>query len=192
MADTALSLVRLLSDHRRRLLPLVGLLAINLAVWAGFVYPLSQRVANIEQRDRAADTDLRAAQADFAQVSGALSGKARATEELATFYKDVLPADLTGARRLTHLRLAQMAREANLTFLRSSFEPVTDRDRTLTRLKIEMSLAGSYADMRRFLHALETAPEFVVIDNVELAEGAQSGPLGLTLHLSTYYREQPS
>ena len=52
---------------------------------------------------------------------------------------------------------AQLARESNLTFLRSSFEPVSDRDRTLTRLKIEMSLSGNYADMRRFLHALETA-----------------------------------
>ena len=189
MADAAFSLVRLLQDHQRRLWPLLGLLALNVVVYAGYIYPLSQRVANIEQRDRTADTDLRAAQADYAQVSGALSGKARATEELATFYKDVLPADLTGARRLTHLRLAQLARESNLTFLRSSFEPVSDRDRTLTRLKIEMSLAGNYADMRRFLHALETATEFVVIDNVELADGGTAGPLALTLHLSTYYRE---
>jgi hypothetical protein len=33
-----------------------------------------------------------------------------------------------------------------------------------------MILSGSYAAMRTFIHQLETAPEFVIIDNVSLAE----------------------
>jgi Tfp pilus assembly protein PilO len=53
-------------------------------------------------------------------------------------------------------------------------------------------LSGTYADMRAFIHQLETAPEFVVIDNVELTEGAEGGVLGLTLELSTYYRNAAS
>ena len=76
-------------------------------------------------------------------TAGTLSGKDRAATELASFYKDVLPSDLAGARRLTHLRLAQLARESNLKFLRASFEPVAERNRTLTRLKIEMVLSGT-------------------------------------------------
>jgi hypothetical protein len=43
--------------------------------------------------------------------------------------------------------------------------------------------------MRAFIHALETAPEFVVIDNIELGQGADGGPLSVTLQLSTYYRD---
>jgi hypothetical protein len=43
--------------------------------------------------------------------------------------------------------------------------------------------------MRAFLHELEAAPEFVVIDNIELGQGADGGALGVTLHLSTYYRD---
>ena len=53
-----------------------------------------------------------------------------------------------------------------------------------------MILSGSYADMRTFIHALETAPEFVVIDNVSLAEDdPDADSLVVTLRLSTYYRE---
>jgi Tfp pilus assembly protein PilO len=179
---------RAMSEHRRVVLPLVIALGINVVLFAAGVYPLSQRVANIEQRDRTAEEQLLAAQRDHAQAAGTLSGKDRAATELASFYKDVLPSNLAGARRLTHLRLAQLARESNLKFLRASFEPVAERNRTLTRLKIEMVLSGTYADMRAFIHQLETSPEFVVIDNVELGEGAEGGPLSVTLHLSTYYR----
>jgi Tfp pilus assembly protein PilO len=180
---------RVMREHRRLVVTLVILLGINVAVYATVVYPLSQRVANIEQRDRNAEDQLRSAQREHAEAIGTLTGKDRAAAELATFYTDVLPSDLAGARRLTHLRLAQLARESNLRFLRASFEPVVERDRTLTRLKIEMVLSGSYADMRAFIHRLETSPEFVVIDNVVLGEGGEGGPLSVTVHLSTYYRD---
>jgi hypothetical protein len=55
-----------------------------------------------------------------------------------------------------------------------------------------MVLTGTYSDVRAFIHQLETAPEFVVVDNIELGQGADGGPLGVTLHLSTYYRETAS
>jgi Tfp pilus assembly protein PilO len=180
---------RMVREHRRVVVPLGIALAVNVILYGAVVYPLSQRVANIEQRDRTAEEQLLAAQRDHAQAAGTLTGKDRAAAELATFYKDVLPSDLAGARRLTHLRLAQLARESNLKFIRATFEPVAPRSRTLTQLKIEMSLAGSYADVRAFIHQLESAPEFVVVDNIELGQGADGGPLGVTLHLSTYYRE---
>jgi hypothetical protein len=50
-----------------------------------------------------------------------------------------------------------------------------------------MSLGGNYAGVRGFLHSLETAPQFVVIDNVVLGE-SEGDSLQLTLNLSTYYR----
>jgi Tfp pilus assembly protein PilO len=59
----------------------------------------------------------------------------------------------------------------------------------LTRFQTTVELAGRYSDIRTFIHQLETAPEFVVIDTVELAEeDEESGLLNLTLGLSTYYR----
>lgn len=184
-----MALVRRVSqEHRRTLIALATLLVLNIAVYASAVYPLSQRVANIQERDRLAELALRSARAEYEQASGTLTGKARASTELATFYKDVLPSDLAGARRLTHLRLPQLARESNLRYERSQYQPVEERDSTLQRLKIEMNLSGTWSDIRRFIHQLETAPEFIVIDNVSLAEAAVSeGALTVTLELSTYY-----
>ncbi len=184
---------RIVQEHRRTLIVLGVLAAINVVVYATVVYPLSQRVANSEQRDRDADAALAQARADQAQASGTLTGKARASTELATFYTDVLPATLAGARRLTHLRLPQLAREANLRYDRSAYETIEERGSTLRRLKIEMSLGGSYDAIRTFIYRLETAPEFVVIDNVSLAEDAtEAGTLAVTLQLSTYYRDEAS
>jgi Tfp pilus assembly protein PilO len=183
---------RVLREHRRVVVPLAVALGVNIVVYAVAVYPLSQRVANIQQRDRTAEEQLLAARRDHAQASGTLTGKDRAAAELATFYKDVLPRDLAGARRLTQLRLAQLAREAELKFVRATFEPVNEEKRTLTQLRIEMVLSGTYSDVRAFIHELETAPEFVVVDNIELGQGAESGPLSVTLHLSTYYRDAGS
>lgn len=182
-------LQRVVREHRRIVLPLAIALGVNVIVYGAVVYPLSQRVANIEQRDRTAEEQLLAAQRDHAQATGTLTGKDRAAAELATFYKDVLPSDLAGARRLTHLRLAQLARESNLKFLNATFQPLAPRGGTLTQLKIQMALSGTYGDMRAFIHQLESSPEFVVIDNIELGQGADGGPLGVTLHLSTYYRD---
>ena len=180
---------RVIREHRRVVVPLAIALGVNVVVYVAAVYPLSQRVANIEQRDRTAEEQLLAARRDHAQATGTLTGKDRAAAELATFYKDVLPQDLAGARRLTQLRLAQLARQSKLKFVRATFEPVNEDKRTLTQLRIEMVLSGTYSDVRAFIHELETAPEFVVVDNIELGQGAEGGPLSVTLHLSTYYRE---
>ena len=196
MSDTTHGLPllrRAVAEHRRLVVALTVALAANILVYALVVYPLSQRVANIEQRNQAAAQSLAQARTEHAQANGTLTGKARAATELATFYRDVLPQDLAGARRLTYLRLARLARESNLEYERSQYAPETDDESTLTRLQIQMVLSGTYAEMRDFIYQLETAPEFVVIDNIQLAEGSNgNGSLVVTLDLSTYFREMPS
>ena len=181
---------RVATEHRRILLVLALVCAANVLAYALLVYPLAQRVANVEQRDQAAEQALAEARIEHARASGTLTGKARASAELATFYGDVLPQDLAGARRLTFLRLARLARDSNLQYERASYDPAVERSSALTRLQIEMVLTGAYADMREFMYQLETAPEFVVIDNVQLAEDSnRDGALMVTLDLSTYYRD---
>ncbi len=134
---------RVVTEHRRAVVILAVGLAANVFVYGLFVYPLSQRVANVAERNQLAARALSEARRDHAQATGTLTGKDRAVAELATFYTSVLPQDLPGARRLTHLRLAQLARRSNLRYARVSAEPVAERNSTLTRLKIEMSLSGN-------------------------------------------------
>jgi Tfp pilus assembly protein PilO len=180
---------RAAAEHRRLVIGLAVALLINVALYLFVVAPLSARVANITERDRAAEQALTRARSEHADASGVLTGKSRASAGLTTFYNDVLPRDLAGARRLTYLRLAQLARESELEYRRATYAPVVESGSTLTRLQIQMVLEGTYADMRTFIYQLETSREFVVIDNVQLAEGAEgSGSLVVTLDLSTYYR----
>ena len=180
---------RVVAENRKALIVLGAGLVLNVLIYAFGVYPLSQRVANVTQRNETAARALAAARLENSQAAGALTGKDRAVSELATFYTSVLPQDLAGARRLTHLRLAQLARMHNLRYGRAQSEPVVNKDSKLVQLKTELTLGGSYASVRAFLHSLETAPEFVVIDNVALSEGADAGErVELALLLSTYFR----
>lgn len=190
MSEAGQSLVqRVVAEHRRVVYALAAGIVINVLVFAFLVYPMRSDVANVEQRTRAAEAGLAAAQGEFARADGALSGKDRALKELDTFYGSVLAKDLTGARRLTFARLAQLASKSSLEFERRRYEPVVERGSNLTRLKVSMELLGSYADVRDFIHEIESSPEFVVIDDIGLAEGSQGDPmLRLTLQLSTYFR----
>ena len=120
-----------------------------------------------------------------------LTSKDRADVELRKFYGEVLPDDLAGARRITYARLAQLANDADLRYERRSYEPDANYDGSLQKVKITMVLEGEYRNVRRFIHDLETAPEFVVIEDVALAEGADpNAPLTLTLQLATFFRSE--
>ena len=189
MSDTLLGR-RILREHRRLIVPLAIALLVNVVAYAVVVDPLARRVANIAERDAAAERMLAAAKKEHTDATGTVTGKDRAAQELTRFYKDVLPRDLPAARRLTHTRVPQIAREHNVGFYSSTTSPVTrGQNSTLVRYTTKVELAGRYRDVRSFIHELETAPEFVVIDDVSLSEeDNEDGLLELTLQLSTYYQ----
>ena len=189
MSDAALGR-RVLSEYRRLVVPLAIALVANIVVYAFVVYPLSQRVANIVQRDAAAARTLAAARQEHNDAVGTSTGKDRAARELSRFYKEVLPRDLAAARQLTHKRVPQIAKQFDVEFLSATItaSPRT-RQSSLARFTSKVELAGQYRDVRAFIHELETAPEFVVIDDVSLSEeDVEGGILQLTLQLSTYYQ----
>jgi hypothetical protein len=182
-------LARVLREHRSALLPLTAVLTINLGVLIGVVLPLTQRVASNDTRAVAAQRDEAAARKDFEQAEAFRDGKARATTDLETFYRQVLPSDATAARRITHLKPQQRAREHRVQYERGATEEEAIDDSTLERQTVTMTLSGSWDDIRAFIYTLETSTDFVVIDNVVIQEGtAGSAALSLDLDLSTYYR----
>jgi Tfp pilus assembly protein PilO len=182
---------RIIAEHRRAVIALGVALVLNVLAFLFLVLPLSLQVADVAGRDERAARELLTARQLHNQATGTLTGKDRATTELATFYTSVLPSDVSSARRLVYLRLHQLAREAGLQYLRGSNETVEQKSSTLTRFKTEMELAGPYDSMRSFVHRLETAPEFVVIDDVELSQDDTGDELRVQLELSTYYRTTP-
>jgi len=188
MSDAALGR-RVLRENRRLVVPLSVALLVNILLYAFIVYPLSERVANITQRDAAAEQALAAARTEHLGATGTLTGKDRAAQELARFYKDVLPRDFASARRLTQ-SVPKIAAKFNVEFYSASVSPpVKARESSLVHYSTKLELAGRYRDIRSFIHQLETAPEFIVIDDVSLSEEYdEGGLLEMTLQLSTYYQ----
>ena len=179
---------RILGEKRRVVLPIAIVLAANVAVFAAAVVPLSRRVNSAADRAAVAAGTLGQARARHDAAKALVSGKDRADDELRRFYREVLPADWTAARRITYLRLVQLAREHGLQPERTGFEPQSNTESSLARLLMTMQLTGDYASIRRFIYDLETAADFVVIENVALAQGTEANaPLVLTIEVATYY-----
>ncbi len=179
---------RILREKRAVVLPVAIALAANAIVYAVAVVPLTSGVTRAAARAEAVTAALGEAKARHETAQATVDGKRRADAELKKFYKDVLPADWTTARRLAYTRLEQLARQFSLRPARTGTEPEADRESALARLTVTMVVAGDYRDIREFIYELESSPEFVVIDNVALAQGEETNaPLVLTIEVSTYY-----
>jgi hypothetical protein len=186
-ADVPVS--RVAAEHRRWLVPVGLVLAINVVVLLAVVLPLRGSVQSTAARADASAQALRAALADLKEAESTRDGQAQASADLDRFYAEVLPGDFTTARRITHVKLAQMARSHDVNFQSGGATPESLRGSTLERLHVNYSLNGDWDDIRELIYEIETGSDFIVIDNVQLAEGAQSSsPLSLKLDLSTYYR----
>lgn len=185
-----MTLRRVLAEKRRLIWPLVIVLVANVAVYALVAYPLAQKVAAGEQDADAAATALAGAKHDYANARATVTGKSQADEELAQFYQEVLPPDLSSARRMMYLPLEQLAAQTNLRGARSTQEPTRIRDSSLYKLTGTAVLTGDYRNIRQFIHRLETAPEFIILENVSLAqsENDQARGITVTVQVATYYR----
>jgi hypothetical protein len=184
---------RVFAENRSLVLTLVVALVANIAVYALVVRPRGVKAAGAADRAAAAAGAVRAAELELAAARALVEGKRRADEELNAFYQRVLPADLSAARRMTYASLPALARKTNVRYeqRRSSVEEPNDEAR-LGRLAIRMVLQGEYESLRNFIFQLESAAEFVIIDDVTLTESNTNEPETLTIDLSTYFRLRPN
>jgi hypothetical protein len=180
---------RILVEKRALVIPIALGVLVNLAVYGLVVYPLGVKSAGAADRAAAATLSLMGAERDIAAARDLVTGKTRAEQELATFYDKVLPADLPSARDLTYATLPALARKTNVKFVDRKIDIETPKKNArLGSLKIRTQWQGDYESLRRFIYELESAPAFVIIDDVTLAQNDETKPLLLVLQLSTYYR----
>lgn len=180
---------RVMAEHRTFIWTLALALVANVLVFMLVVYPLSQRVAGGKAAADESAAALRTARASHADAQATVEGKGQADAELQRFYTDVLPANLSAARGMTYLMTNQLASQTGLQQRGRQFNESSVRDSSLGKLTMTLSLSGEYAQIRRFIHELEMAPDFLVLENVELAqvEGQQRG-IDVTVQIATYYR----
>jgi Tfp pilus assembly protein PilO len=183
-------IARIVTEKRRIIAPLVLLVIANVLLYVVVVFPLGRQVASAQNEARAEQQQLRKARTDLQNAKASVVGKQQADAALQKFYKDVLPANASVARGLTFTRLSQLAQRANVR-LSSGTNAITHlKNSSLSKLTTTYTLSGDYRDVRRFIYSLETAPEFIVLENVSLNSGAdtQDRGLAMTLNIATYFR----
>jgi Tfp pilus assembly protein PilO len=186
---TNVPFARVMRDYRAALLPVGILLAINIVVLIAVVLPLSNRVSAEERRVDEKMRERQLAEAGLKQAEAMRDGKAKATTDLDMFYKQMLPTSVSVASRITELKIQLLAKKHDVTYQRTTATTQCIRESALEQMSLSMRLTGEYEDVRALLYELETSPEFVVIDKVDLAEGLSSNaPLSFSLEVSTFYR----
>jgi hypothetical protein len=180
---------RIIVEKRSFIVPIALGALLNIGAYMLVVRPLGIRSAGAADRAAGAVVRLRGAERDEASARALVAGKARADQELATFFDKVLPADQSAAVRLTYSPLPAVARKANVKLVERRFEVERLKDEAqFGRLRIQVALQGDYQGVRHFIYDLESAPEFVILDDVTLAQSEADKPLTLNLELSAYFR----
>lgn len=187
---------RIYEERRRVLLPLVWVGVANVALFAVVVLPLGRSVAATDVQAQQAALNLATARQLDRQVRNAAASRDRADRELQQFYTDVLPGSFAAAERTTRRWLQQAAGDAGLDYRAANFAWEDLRESELSRAYADVTLRGRYADIRRFLHAVEAAEEFLIVERVNLAQpagggGATAGTLEVSLLVSTFFVADP-
>ena len=184
-------LTRILHEKRTPITVVAIILAIDV-VLVFAVYSWSTRASRAETRAAQAMEQLVQTRATHAAVSATSANKTNADSELQGFYTEMLPSGLAGARIISSPFLVKLAEDTNLVLERRTSVPEKERESLLARLRTTMVLAGEYEDIRQFIYELETAPGFILIEEVVLSQGDESEEaLVLTLGVSTYYWAGP-
>lgn len=187
-----MNLSRVMAEKRGLILPLVLAVIANVLLSALVVFPLGRQVASAQDEARVRHELLYRAQADYKSAKATVAGKQQADFALQKFYKDVLPASAGIARKLTYTRLAQLARQANVSLEHGNNAVKHEKGSQLSKLTTTYTLSGNYRDVRRFIYSLETAPEFIVLENIGLTSASGEQPqnrgLAMSLEIATYFR----
>jgi len=188
---------RVYHERRAVVLPLLLLLIANAAVLGLVIWPLERSVRAAADAEYHALTEMENARREDREARTAQTRREEVDVELAKFYDQILPNDLASAQVLTQLWLPKVARENGVTFQQGTDTHTEVRDSRLRRVTSEATLSGTYRDIRRFLYAVESAPEFVVVEEVQLGDSGSSaqqnpkGELEIGIKAATYFvREQ--
>ena len=142
---------RVVAEQRRWLLPVGAILAINIIVLFAVVLPMRRSVETGTEQANASALALNAAIAELKDAEATRDGQVDASKDLDRFYGEVLPANFAAARRLTQLKLAQMARAQEVRYKSGAATTESLRDSTLNRLRVECSLEGDWNDIRQLI-----------------------------------------
>lgn len=172
---------------REMLLVFVTVLMLNALFYIFFVRPRTEeyRALTTESAPRIAELENR--EARVRRQEAYLLGLEQAESDLTRFRTEILS---TRDQRMidVQMELARLAQQFNINVEQIQYQNDRLDDEALDRFAMLVPLEGGYANLRKFIQAVETSEKFLVIERVALAEGEQGGILlQLNITLATYF-----
>lgn len=110
----------------------------------------------------------------------------KARDDMKRLAGDVLS---TRQRRMigVQLEVAKIAREFGISNDRVQYQNEAVDNGALERFAVVLPLAGGYTNLRKFIQAVESSDNFLVIERVALGSGKSAELLELDITLATYF-----
>ena len=110
----------------------------------------------------------------------------KARDDMRHLAEDVLS---TRQRRMigVQLEVTKLVKEFGIAADRVQYENPTTDNGALERFGIVVPLLGGYTNLRKFIHAVESSDNFLVIERVALGQGKTADTVELNITLATYF-----
>ncbi len=172
---------------RRMLLSGVTLALLNLGFYLLYTRPAVREYRRLEATTRPDFDEVKKREKSVQRLEAFRDGLQQAEADLQSLRNDVLS---TRNDRLVEIQaeVAGICAEFNIDLESVSYGHELLLEEELDRLEMTVPLEGGYANLRKFLQAIERSDKFLLVERVALAKGEQGGRLlDLNISLATYF-----
>ena len=172
---------------RELLVGFFGLLLVNLAFYGIFVRPRVNEYSALTTKNAPRIAELERREAGVKVREAYLQGLEQAEDDLERLRRDVLQ---TRDRRIVIVQqeVEELAQQFSLQSTQITYQNEILKNEGIERYGTTLPLEGGYANLRKFIQALEKSEKFLVIERVALGEGQEGGVMiQLNITLATYF-----
>lgn len=165
---------------------MIVLLIANVAVAVLLVHPKVLRARQLSDETSPQRREIRERERAVEKREAYLASLEKARDGIQHFASDVLS---TRQKRMigVQLEVTKLLKEFGIAFDRVQYENQTIENGALERFGIVVPLAGGYSNLRKFIQAVESSKNFLVIERVSLGTGKSGGVVDLNITLATYF-----
>ncbi len=157
-----------MNRHRRKLLTRIaeaaalGLVVLNLALYFALVRPLKNMRAAAEDQFAATRDRMREGKARVARLEQYKVNVPESEAQMDDFLKKHVPGRRQGFSHAARM-VRKLSENAKVKLTGVSYKLSGAGDDPLARLGLEFDVEGSFPDVLRFTHALETSGDFLAV-----------------------------
>ncbi|MGA2988198.1 MAG: hypothetical protein ABSG32_30840 [Terriglobia bacterium] len=163
----------------------VALVALDLLVFFAVYRPLAEKLGVETRRHAELRQAIRNQQVRVDLLKKFEAATPRAGKGLEEFTTNRTPSRREAYSTAAHL-IHKVADASGVHVSTLAYRLDTEHRDPLERLGLEINALGSYEDLLKFTHALETANDFILVREFTITPGAENGALGLRLGADLY------